>query len=152
MTKEIAVLGLGNPLMADEGIGCHIIQRFLSDPCRYPSADFIDAGTGGMSILHLISGRRKVILIDCAYMGTKAGTIKRFTPEQVTSVKQLAHQSLHEADILKVLDLAKQLEQYPAEVVIFGIEPESIKLVQKLSDTVAGKIDCYMASISEELI
>ena len=152
MKKTIAVLGLGNPLMADDGIGSHIIERFLTQADKFPDVDFIDAGTGGMNLLHLISARRKVILIDCAYMGTKAGTIKRFTPEQVTSVKQLAHQSLHEADILKVLDLAKQLEQYPAEVVIFGIEPESIKLVQKLSDTVAGKIDCYMASISEELI
>ena len=46
-------------------------------------------------------------------MGTKPGTIKRFTPEDVISVKKLAHQSLHEADILKILEMAKQLGEYP---------------------------------------
>jgi hydrogenase maturation protease len=149
--KKIAVLGLGNPLMADEGIGCHIIERFLTQADKYLDIDFIDAGTGGMSILHLITDRYKVILIDCAYMETKPGIIKRFTPDDVQSIKKLAHQSLHEVDILKVLDLAKQLGQYPDEVVIFGIEPETTEQRQNLSETVSQKLDEYIAVISAEL-
>jgi hydrogenase maturation protease len=152
MKKNIAVLGLGNPLMADEGIGCFLIQQFQSKADEYPLVDFIDAGTGGMNILHLIEDRHKVILIDCAYMGTKPGTIKRFTPDKVSTVKKLAHQSLHEADILKILALAKQLDQCPDEIIIFGIEPESIKLEQKLSDTLIKKLDDYIACITKELI
>ena len=151
MKKTIAVLGLGNPLMADEGIGCRIIELFLTQADKYPAVDFIDAGTGGMTVLHLIAGRCKVIIVDCAYMGTKPGTIKRFTPEDVKSIKKLAHQSLHESDILKVLALAKQLEQYPQEVVIFGIEPEKIEPGQELSEILAKKLDDYITVISEEL-
>jgi hydrogenase maturation protease len=149
--KKILVLGLGNPLMADEGIGCRIIERFLTQVDKYPDIDFIDAGTGGMSLLHLIADRRKVILIDCAYMGTKPGTIKRFTPNDVKSIKKLAHQSLHEVDILKVLDLSRQLGQYPDEIIIFGIEPEEIKPKQKLSEILAKKLDDYTAAVSKEL-
>ena len=152
MKKQIAVLGLGNPLMADEGIGCLIIQQFQPQADKFPSVDFIDAGTGGMSLLHLIAGRRKVILIDCACMGTKPGTIKRFTPQDVKSVKTLAHQSLHEADILKILAMAKELGQYPDEIVIFGIEPECIEPRQELSQTIAGKLEDYTAAISKELM
>jgi len=149
--KKIAVLGLGNPLMADEGIGCRVIERFLSQADKYPDIDFIDAGTGGMSILHLITDRYKVILIDCAYMVTKPGTIKRFTPDDVQSIKKLAHQSLHEVDIFKVLNLAKQLGQYPDEVIIFGIEPEAIEQRQNLSKTISQKLDHYISVISAEL-
>ncbi len=151
MKKKIAVLGLGNPLMADEGIGCRVIERFLSHADKYPDIDFIDAGTGGMSILHLITDRYKVILIDCAYMGTKPGTIKRFKPDDAQSTKKLAHQSLHEVDILKVLDLARQLGQYPDEVIVFGIEPEAIEQKQNLSKTISQKLDEYVAVISAEL-
>ncbi len=151
MKKRTLVLGLGNPLMADEGVGCRIIERFLTQVDKYPDIDFIDAGTGGMSLLHLITGRHKVILIDCAYMGTKSGTIKRFTPDDVQTVKKLAHQSLHEVDILKVLDLAKQLGQYPEEVIIFGIEPQTIEHRQNPSETISQKLDEYISVISSEL-
>ena len=151
MKKAIAVLGLGNPLMADDGIGSHIIERFLTQADKFPDVDFIDAGTGGMNLLHLISARRKVILIDCAYMGTKPGTIKKFTTEDVASVRNLAHYSLHEVDILKVLDLAKQLGQYPDKVIIFGVEPETVEQRQTLSETVAKKLDDYISAISKAL-
>lgn len=151
MKKKILVLGLGNPLMADEGIGCRIIERFLTQASKYPNIDFIDAGTGGMAILYLIADRQKVIFIDCAYMGTKPGTIKRFKQNDVQSIKKLTHLSLHEIDILKVIDLAKQLGHYPDEVVIFGIEPEIIEQGQSLSETISQRIDEYITVISAEL-
>lgn len=137
--------------MSDEGIGGQIIERFAAESQKYPSVDFIDAGTGGMVILHLIDSRRKVVFVDCAYMGVKAGTIKRFSPDEVKSVKKLAHYSLHEADVLKIIDIAKQLNQCPQEIVIFGIEPESIEPGRQLSKTLTAKVDDYIAVIAEEL-
>jgi hydrogenase maturation protease len=151
MSKETVVLGLGNPLMGDEGVGTKIIEIFQSAPERYPGADFIDAGTGGMRIVHLLNGRKKAVLIDCALMGAKAGTIKRFTPEQVKTKKKLAHQSLHDIDIMKVLDLAGQLGQCPDEVVIFGIEPAVVEQRMCLSEALEGKLDDYVEAIGEEL-
>lgn len=149
--NDIVVLGLGNPLMSDEGVGVAILERFLARAEEYPSVDFVDAGTGGMSILHLIANRRKAVLIDCAYMGAEAGTIKRFEPDEVRSVKELAHQSLHEADILKIISLSEELGQRPRSIVIFGIEPEAIKPGQALSETVAARMDEYMAAVAREL-
>ncbi len=113
MKKETIVLGLGNPLMGDEGIGIKLIEMLQSVSGDFPEADFVDAGTGGMSLLHLIAGRRKAIIIDCALMGETPGTIKQFTPDEVKTVKQLTHLSLHEVDIIKVIDLARQLGDCP---------------------------------------
>ncbi|MHC5060775.1 MAG: hydrogenase maturation protease [Planctomycetota bacterium] len=150
--KNIVVLGLGNPLRSDEGIGVAIVGWFSARADQYPSVDFIDAGTGGMSVLHLLANRSKAVLIDCAYMGTEAGTIKRFEPHEVESVKKLAHQSLHEADIMKIIDLSEQLGQGPQSVVIFGIEPETIELGQNLSKTLEAKMDEYIDAVTKELV
>jgi len=150
MKKEIIVLGIGNPLMSDEGIGGFLVEQLQKCAEQFDNVEFVDAGTGGMSILHLLEDRKKAILIDCAYMESSPGTIRKFTPKDVQSVKQMAHRSLHEADILKVLDIAKELGQCPETVVIFGIEPQAIELGQKLADTLSAKIGEYIDTISKE--
>jgi hydrogenase maturation protease len=147
---SIVVLGLGNPLMADEGVGVAVIERLQSQADRYPDVEFIDAGTGGMALLHLIERRRKAIFVDCAFMHERPGEIRRFTPEQVRSKKELAHQSLHEADLLKILELAQQLDQAPQQVVIFGIQPEIVTPRLELSKTIADRLEQYVDAIRSE--
>ncbi len=151
MKKAVIVIGLGNTLMSDEGVGVRVVQRLLDFAGRFPLVDFIDAGTGGMSILHLIRGKDKAIFIDCARMGEKPGVIRKFTPQEIKSTRILAHQSLHEADLIKVIDLAGQLGQCPARIVIFGIEPELIEPGTGLSETLAGKLEHYVSVVCGEL-
>ncbi len=151
MKKPIVVLGLGNPLMADEGIGVDLVSRLSQEAARYPEVDFLDAGTGGMTVLHVIEGRRKAVLLDCAYMSEAPGTIRRFSPDDVRSTKVLAHQSLHEADLLQVLALAERLGQLPEQVVFFGIQPETIEVRQGLSNALRDRIDHYLDAIRSEL-
>jgi hydrogenase maturation protease len=147
MRKPVVVLGLGNPLMADEGIGVHLVERLLESADRYPAVDFIDAGTGGLPILYQIEGRRKAIVIDCAFMDEPPGTIRRFTPDEVESRKVLAHQSLHEADLMKIIAIARDLGQAPEEIVIFGIQPERIEPGLGLSRALRDRINEYISAI-----
>jgi len=149
--RPVVVLGLGNPLMADEGIGVCLVERLAESAGDYPDVDFIDAGTGGLSVLYKLEGRRKAIFIDCAYMGEAPGSIRRFTPDEARSVKVLAHQSLHEADLLRIIDMARQLGQAPEEVVIFGIQPQLIEFSMGLSPALASRIPEYLAVIRQEL-
>ncbi|NLZ06346.1 MAG: hydrogenase maturation protease [Phycisphaerae bacterium] len=151
MKKPIVVLGLGNPLMADEGIGTDLVARLAQEAARYPSVDFIDAGTGGMAVLHLIDGRRKAVFVDCAYMDEAPGTIRRFTPDEVRSTKVLAHQSLHEADLLRILALAEQVGQSPEQIAIFGIQPQVVEFRQGLSEVLRDRIDQYLVKIRSEI-
>ncbi|HPS55372.1 MAG TPA: hydrogenase maturation protease [Sedimentisphaerales bacterium] len=149
--KKVLVAGLGNPLMGDEGIGNYLITKLEGLSERWPLAEFIDAGTGGMSLLHIIAGWPKVIFVDCAFMRCPPGAMKKFTPDQVQSVKTLAHQSLHEADILKVIELSAQLEQSHQEIVFFGIEPEKVELKQALSESLSAHTDNYIKTICREI-
>ena len=153
--KSIIVIGLGNPLMGDEGIGVAIIEKMaqLASEGKLPGEDieYHDGGTGGMNLLHKIAGRKKAVIIDCALMGELPGTIRRFTPEQVQTVKKLAHLSLHEVDILKVIELSRQLGECPDEVVFFGIEPQAIEEKMHLSKVLQERIDSYIREIAREL-
>jgi hydrogenase maturation protease len=149
--QSTIVIGLGNPLMSDEGVGVLLVQKLAEKFIGCKEVEFYDGGTGGMSLLYKIENRDKVILMDCAKMGEPAGTIRRFTPAEVRSVKTLGHFSLHEVDILKVLDLAAQLDAAPKEVVIFGIEPSSLELGPDLSKSLADQFDSYITMIGEEL-
>ena len=143
-------MGLGNPLMADEGVGVHLIRLLAERAAAYPEVDFVDAGTGGMTVLHLIAGRRKAIFIDCAFMDEPPGSIRRFRPEDVRSRKVLAHQSLHEADLLHILEMARTLGPSPEEVVLFGIQPAVVEVGQRLSPTLAGRMDHYLSVVAKD--
>jgi len=142
--------------MADEGIGIALIEELgkLAAAGKLPSDDveYYDGGCGGMYLLHSIAERKKAILIDCCLMGADPGTIRRFTPDDVNSVKQMAHLSLHEIDILKVIELAKQIGQCPDNIVIFGIEPVKIEPQMHLNDAITAKIPDYIAAIEKEIL
>ena len=151
MKKPVVVLGLGNPLMADEGVGVRLIERLQESAEEFPAVDFLDAGTGGLSVLHHIEGRCKAVVIDCAFMDEAPGTMKRFVPEEVQSTKKLAHQSLHEVDLLRIVALARQLGQAPEQIVIFGIQPERVEPGLDLSRTLMDGIDEYISRVRHEL-
>jgi hydrogenase maturation protease len=137
--------------MSDEGIGVHIARRLTEAKERYPQVDFLDAGAAGLSLLHLIANRKKAIIIDCAKMGAEPGAIRRFGLDDVKSIKTLSGLSLHEADISRIVTLAKFLGQLPKEIIFFGIEPKYQKPGQNLSKTLSDKINSYITEICESL-
>jgi hydrogenase maturation protease len=151
MKRGTVVVGLGNPLMADDGIGPHLLEKLSVIFRGHPDIDLVDGSTGGMSLLHIIANRAKVILIDCASMGTIPGTIRRFTPDDVASAKSLSHFTLHETDILGVLEISRRLSEYPDTVVIFGIEPALVEIGRTLSPELLARGHEFIEIISKEI-
>jgi hydrogenase maturation protease len=148
--KPTAIIGMGNPLMSDEGIGIHVIAR-LQQTILADRTDILDLGTSGMRALHELEGRDVVVFVDCALMGTEPGTIRRFTPEDVETKKIQPRLSLHEGDLLNTIALAKRLGTAPERIVIFGIEPKTIDPGETLSPALAARLDQYVATDREEV-
>jgi hydrogenase maturation protease len=148
--KPTAIIGMGNPLMSDEGIGIHVIAR-LQQTILADRTDILDLGTSGMRALHELEGRDVVVFVDCALMGTEPGTIRRFTPEDVETKKIQPRLSLHEGDLLNTIALAKRLGTAPERIVIFGIEPKTIDPGETLSPALAARLDQYVATVREEV-
>jgi hydrogenase maturation protease len=149
--KDIVVGGLGNTLMSDEGIGIHVLREVMACPERPENIEFVELGSSAMNVVHAIAGKQKAVLIDCAFMNEPAGTIRRFTPDEATSTKTLTYLSLHEGDLLGALELSRRLGEYPQNVVIFGIQPESITPGEHLSSPLQERLATYATAVIQEL-
>ena len=149
--KNTLVAGLGNPLMGDEGVGVLLVQRLEAEAPDPAGVEFLDAGTGGVALVHAMAGRRRAIFIDCARMGEPPGTMRRFSDEQVRSRKDMPGLSLHEADLMDIIDLARRLGQCPDEVLIFGIEPASVEEREGLSPELQKRLPSYVRRLLGEI-
>jgi len=150
-SASTVVVGIGNPLMRDEGVGVRLTEFLEAEYQDCADIEVFEAGSVGLGLLHIICGRRKAIIIDCARMGEAPGTIRRFRPEDVRSVKPLSRESLHEADLLQVVELSRQLGECPEHVVFFGIEPEVIAPGEGLSEALLRELPEYVMKIRREI-
>ncbi len=149
--KTTALIGLGNLLMSDEGIGCRVVQTLIDLGSIPPDVEAMDLGPGGLTVLHAIRGFERVVFVDCAFMGGEVGELKRFTPDQARTVKVRGRQSLHEGDLFETLALADRLGQCPGEIVIFGIQPHVVEPGEELSPELRGHMTEYMDAVLAEL-
>lgn len=122
---------MGNLLRKDEGIGVHLVRE-LEKLKLPPGVALLDAGTGGIGLLHLMEKTSKVVFLDAAQMGKEPGTFLRFTPGEVKLVDDTFNFSFHQLGLPQVLQLAAALG-VPCEVVIFGIQPEDLGWGTELS-------------------
>lgn len=150
--KEIVVLGVGNTLMSDEGIGVYVVRELMKLSNVFRQVDFVEIGSSLIGVLHTIAGRKKAILVDSVYMKESAGYIRRFLPEEVISNKIVTGLSMHEGDLLSVLELSLRLGERPKDVILFGIQPEKIELGDRLSDTLRHGLGGYAERVAEELL
>jgi hydrogenase maturation protease len=144
-----AVIGLGNLLLGDEGVGVRIVSA-LAEAYDCASVDLYDLGTASFRLIHLLENRRKIVIVDCAFMGGAPGDVRRFTYEEARSVKILAHLSLHEGDPLAVVDLAGGLYPVLPEIIMFGVEPFSLEPAEGLSTLLERQLPGYLAAVAAE--
>ena len=149
--KPVLIICLGNPLMRDEGIGIRLASELVGHLADNPDVEVMDLGTGGLTVIHVIEGREKIIFVDCAIMGQAPGCINRFTPEQVRSKKVGMRYSVHEGDLLNTIRLSRSLGQCPEDIVIFGIEPKEIADGEGLTSELENNIQQYVQTILKEL-
>jgi len=117
------VLGLGNLVHADDGIGVHAIQELRAD-ARVPfDVTLLDGGTHGLGLLHHLSGVERLLVIDAIDAGEPPGTVIRFEGKALRGLpgKASVHQ-LGFADLMVALQL---LGEAPPELVVLGVQPES---------------------------
>jgi len=122
-TFKPLILGVGNLLLSDDGVGVHVIKQLSKEDVN---ADLVDVGMGGFDILERILGYRKVIIIDSIITGSEPGTIHRLTPGDLSTFPALSH--THSVDLPTSLKLGQQLmaDEMPDEIIIYAIEAEDI--------------------------
>ncbi len=144
----VVVVGVGNTLFKDEGIGVHIIHE-LEKLGLPEGVKVFDGGTSGLSLIDLMKETPRVIFLDAAEMGRKPGTVMRFTPEEVKMASD-GNFSLHEAGLPEVFLLASFLGVSP-DVIIFGIQPKEIGWGIGLSQELRREVPEIVKVVLKEL-
>jgi len=148
--RRILILGLGNPLLGDEGIGVRVVEELKG--LELPNGvTVVEGGTAGLGLIGLMEGYQRVIIVDAADMGHPPGRIVRFTPSEAQLKTAEAPLSLHQIGLGEVLALAEALEVAPAELVIIGIQPGRVEGGAGLSPEVEGAIPQIIRVVLDEL-
>jgi len=148
---KIVIIGVGNLLLKDEGVGVHVAQELQKK--TWPlSVEVHDGGVAGIGLLDFFAGASKVLLIDAAEMNLEAGSVVRFTPEDVAGKAGGPRFSAHDIGLLEVLELSRALAQCPAEVVILGIQPKEISWGMELSPEVQASIPKAVEMVLGEVL
>jgi hydrogenase maturation protease len=151
MTKvqDVLILGIGNILLKDEGIGVHVVNR-LKEMSLPEDVEVLDGGTAGLDLVDFIANRKKVIVIDAVKTGDKPGTIYRLTEENL-DVKPKAIMSFHEIDFLDAIHMSDVMGNKPGEVIVIGMEPKDMSDGTELSPEIEERIPRIIEIVMTEL-
>jgi len=117
------VLGLGNPILSDDGVGIKVSQEVAR---KATGVDVMEASLGGLALLDIITGYDRVIMVDAILTGTrKPGEIVRFGPEDIAD--SIHSSSPHDVNFSTALELGKALDiPLPKHIILYGIEAADI--------------------------
>jgi len=131
------VIGLGNPLMGDDGAGVAVLERLRDEWDLPPEVELIDGGTWGMNLLPLVESARHLILVDAIRSGMAPGTLTVLERRELPRYFSLKL-SPHQIDLREVLALAELRGALPDDLVAVGIEPERVEMEMSLSPRVSA--------------
>jgi hydrogenase maturation protease len=137
---DTVVIGLGSPLMGDDGLGIVALNRVCEGWSFEPHVEFVDGGTWGMNLLHLIEGAKHVLFIDAINDSASPGEVVVVERERLP--KFLATKlSPHQIDLKEVLALAELRGTLPEHTVAIGQQPARVEMSTELSAVVLNKLD-----------
>ena len=145
----VLVLGVGNILLRDEGVGVRVVQAMERMPLS-PEVEVFDGATAGLDLLDVLCDRRKVVVIDAIDADVAPGTVIRFESADLVP-RDGQNMSLHEFGLLETLAVARQLGTAPAEVVIIGVKPKDVTCGLELSPEIAGLVPDIINAVTAEL-
>jgi hydrogenase maturation protease len=147
---QITVLGVGNILLSDEGVGVRVVER-LSRQYVFPdNVQVLDGGVLGVRLMGIIAGTDILIVVDAVKNQQAPGTLYRLADEKVPR-RVLAKQSMHQMDLPEVLALCNAIDKNPRTIVV-GVEPQDmITMAVELTPLIAARVDDLVAMVLKEL-
>lgn len=147
---KIKIIGLGNILLKDEGIGVHAVNAVKERYTFSPEVEIIDGGTLGLDLLHFFEGTDKVLIVDAVDFKKAPGYIGTIEDDDIPSTL-FAKLSVHHIGLSDVLFAAKLLEITPAKLRLIGIQPESLDVGLAMTERINGKMEEVIGAIISTL-
>lgn len=144
MGKRTVVIGIGNPIMGDDGVGV-VAVRMLKEMAP-DAADYLEAPVGGLQLVEMLCGYEKAVLIDC-FVSERRGEIRRLSAKEA-----FAHPKLcgpHDTDFGTAMAVAKRLSlPLPDELVIYAV---GVSDVSSLSESLSPEVTAVLPRLLEHV-
>lgn len=145
--ESVLILGVGNSLLGDEGVGIHVVRAIREIYRDQGSIEYIDGGTLSFTLAEPIARADGLIVVDAARMNSSPGTVKVFHDTEMDRYLKGNRQSVHEVSLTDLLDIARLTESLPKKRSLIGIEPRSIDWNESLSPEVQPAVDRAISEI-----
>ena len=146
----VLVLGMGNILLEDEGLGIRALEQLQQRYEMPPKVELLDGGTTGMGLLDQISRRQHLLVLDAVQTGELPGTLVKLMGDEVPvyfSMRISPHQ-LGLSDVLATLELSGER---PTAVTVLGLVPKSLEMCLELSELISERLDSLVDAAVKEL-
>jgi hydrogenase maturation protease len=144
------IVGLGNLLLSDDGVGVRTVQRLQGDLPETDEIQVLDGGTSGLDLLYYLEGVSRLIVVDAVEQGKPAGTLIRLVDEQVPAYLSMKI-SPHQVSLPDLLVAARLINLYPEKIIVWGVQPASLEWGTELSPEVEEQVDTLVVKVKEEL-
>ncbi|HID60520.1 MAG TPA: hydrogenase maturation protease [Hadesarchaea archaeon] len=150
MSKRKLVVGVGNVLMKDDGVGVRCVE-YLRERGVGNDIKLLDGATLGFDILDEINGFEKVVIIDAVDLGKEPGHIVSFDAENLISQASGKKFSLHEVTLVDVMQVAKRIGYEFKNVRVVGVQPADVSWGDKLSGVLSEKLPDLAERVLKEI-
>jgi len=147
-SPRIAVIGMGNLLMTDDGVGVHALHR-LQEGCSNETVRWVDGGTDAWGALHAAQGCRALLILDAVRGRHPPGTVYRLSLDELRARTQAL--SLHEVSLVHAIGLQDALGEGFDAVRIVGMEPERIEWGIGLSEACSRAMPQMLEAARSEI-
>jgi hydrogenase maturation protease len=150
LSEKKLVIGLGNTLLKDEGVGVRCIE-FMRSRGLDDSIKLVDGATLGFDLLEEIDGFKKIVIVDAVDMGKEPGHIASFNAEELLSLPCSRKFSLHEISLVDVVQVGKMVGYNFENVKIVGIQPKDVSRGDNLSEIIEEKMPALVERVLKEI-
>jgi hydrogenase maturation protease len=151
MTDNITVLGVGNILYQDDGVGIRVVEALSQGYDFSDNVSIVDGGVLGINLLGIISMAGRLIVVDTVINHGRPGDLHRLAHQDIPH-RILAKNSLHQVDLIEALTLCQALDHVP-DTTIIGIEPLNLNtLNENLTPLIQSRLPALIEKVLEEIV
>ncbi len=124
--RTTLILGIGNNLLTDEGVGVHVVRYLEQHHADTPGVTFLDGGTLSFTLAEPIAEHDNLIVVDAARFGQAAGTMRCLEGDEMDCYLTGNRASVHEVGLMDLFDISRLSGTFPEHRALIGVEPESL--------------------------
>jgi len=147
----VLVLGIGNSLLQDDGVGCHLVERLTQEKSHWP-VQVMDGGTLSFSLVSAIESSSHLIILDAANLNQAPGFVQTLLNENLDEFLSKPGKSVHEVSLSELFDMTRLTDSLPSQRAMVAVQPKETTWGEDLTSDVAAAVPIALQHIEALLL